>query len=72
MSAKVIPFPIKTQPAGPLDCPVAMFAVGRLLEFLCYDHDHGNVRPLREYQAILDDSIKMGDCIERQSVFVEA
>jgi hypothetical protein len=65
MTAAIIPFPIKTPPADPFDCPVAMFAVSRLLEFLSYDHDHGNVRPLREYNAILADGIQMASEAKR-------
>jgi hypothetical protein len=60
MSAKIIAFPTKPlRPPDPLECPVAVFAVRRLLEFACYDHAHGNIRPLSEYQAILHDGIEM-------------
>jgi hypothetical protein len=37
----------------------AVSAVRRLLEFVSYDHERGNVRPVSEYQAILRDGIEM-------------
>jgi hypothetical protein len=58
VSAEIIPFPVKS-PADPLDCPAAVFAVRRLLEFVSYDQEHGNVRPVSEYQEILHDGIEM-------------
>jgi hypothetical protein len=59
MSADIIAFPTPPPAPDPLDCPVAVFAVKRLLEFVCYDHARGNLRPIREYQAILNDGIAM-------------